>query len=64
MLPVALMPIPIGRPADTLQLAAVGLTPAPPPDEQPRQLQLAALQLAASGSAAVLQLAALQLAAS
>ena len=40
-----------------LQLALVGLTLFPPADEQSTQLQLAALQLAASGSAAVLQLA-------
>jgi hypothetical protein len=49
-----------------LQLALVGATPSPEaggPVEQSSQLQLAALQLAASGSTAELQLAALQLAA-
>ncbi len=48
----------------SLQLALVGLTSPWSVEEQSTQLQLAALQLAASGSAAVLQLAALQLAAS
>jgi hypothetical protein len=46
------------------QLALVGLTSPASVVEQSAQLQLAALQLAASGSTAVLQLAALQLAAS
>ena len=45
-----------------LQLAVVGSTLPPDAGEQSSQLQLAVLQLAVSGSAAVLQPAVLQLA--